>query len=103
MMWKVPRDREVLTGNDRFEGFNVDMLKAMAEKANFTYEIKLVNDSLYGAVRAKSQQLLVQIFPLLQKAEFLSAGGRTWFVQQQSGKNLLWRSKSFTCYREVTF
>ncbi|XP_045206208.1 glutamate receptor 1-like [Mercenaria mercenaria] len=35
-------------GNDRFEGYCIDMIKGVAEMANFTYILKLVNDSEYG-------------------------------------------------------
>ncbi|XP_055342806.1 glutamate receptor-like isoform X2 [Paramacrobiotus metropolitanus] len=50
LMWKKPKDGEELKGNARFEGFCVDLLEKIARLANFTYEIKLVNDSLYGRI-----------------------------------------------------
>ena len=38
-------DRE---GNDRFEGYIVDLLEQLAHKARFTYSITLVKDGKYG-------------------------------------------------------
>ena len=42
------RDK-TLTGNDRFEGYCVDLLDLMAEQMNINYTIKPVADSKYGA------------------------------------------------------
>ncbi|XP_026088021.1 glutamate receptor ionotropic, kainate 5-like isoform X2 [Carassius auratus] len=36
-------------GNDRYEGFCVDMLREMAAMLKFSFRIKLVDDGLYGA------------------------------------------------------
>jgi ABC-type amino acid transport substrate-binding protein len=38
----------VLEGNDRFEGYLIDLLKIIAEKLEFTYSISLSEDSKYG-------------------------------------------------------
>ncbi|XP_036416802.1 glutamate receptor ionotropic, kainate 4 [Colossoma macropomum] len=37
-----------LEGNDRYEGFCVDMLKELADILKFKYRIKLVSDGVYG-------------------------------------------------------
>lgn len=37
-----------LEGNDRYEGFCVDMLKELADILKFKYRIRLVGDGLYG-------------------------------------------------------
>ena len=36
-------------GNDRFEGYCVDMLEIIAQHLGFNYTIKLVDDGQYGA------------------------------------------------------
>uniref|UniRef100_A0A3P9AII1 Glutamate receptor n=1 Tax=Esox lucius TaxID=8010 RepID=A0A3P9AII1_ESOLU len=36
-------------GNDRYEGFCVDMLRELADMLKFSFRIKLVDDGLYGA------------------------------------------------------
>jgi len=42
-----PRHQE-LEGNERYEGFCVDMLKELADILKFKYSIQLVGDGLYG-------------------------------------------------------
>jgi len=37
-----------LTGNLRFEGFCIDLLKAIATQVGFQYKIELVPDNMYG-------------------------------------------------------
>ncbi|XP_070143785.1 glutamate receptor ionotropic, kainate 2 isoform X3 [Drosophila kikkawai] len=37
-----------LTGNIRFEGFCIDLLKAIAQQVGFQYKIELVPDNMYG-------------------------------------------------------
>ena len=39
----------VLKGNDRFEGFCVELLQEIAELVGFKYRIELVPDGKYGA------------------------------------------------------
>ncbi|XP_070292440.1 LOW QUALITY PROTEIN: glutamate receptor ionotropic, kainate 5-like [Salvelinus sp. IW2-2015] len=38
-----------LQGNDRYQGFCVDMLREMSDLLKFSFRIKLVDDGLYGA------------------------------------------------------
>lgn len=38
-----------LEGNDRFEGFCVDLLREMSTSLGFRYRLKLVRDGAYGA------------------------------------------------------
>uniref|UniRef100_A0A8C3LLL9 Glutamate receptor n=2 Tax=Phasianinae TaxID=9072 RepID=A0A8C3LLL9_CHRPC len=44
-----------LFGNDRFEGYCIDLLKELAVILGFTYEIRLVEDGKYGAQDDKGQ------------------------------------------------
>lgn len=41
-------DAENRTGNDRFEGYSVDLIKEIADLLEFKYTIKLVEDGVYG-------------------------------------------------------
>ena len=41
-------DSENRTGNDRFEGYSVDLIKEIADLLEFKYQIKLVEDGVYG-------------------------------------------------------
>ena len=43
------KSEQALLGNDRFEGFCVDLLGEIAEEVGFQYEIRLVPDGKYGA------------------------------------------------------
>ena len=38
-----------LTGNDRYEGFCIDLLQTIAEALDFHYELHLVPDGKFGA------------------------------------------------------
>uniref|UniRef100_UPI00398E5901 glutamate receptor ionotropic, kainate 1 isoform X2 n=1 Tax=Pristiophorus japonicus TaxID=55135 RepID=UPI00398E5901 len=44
-----------LYGNDRFEGYCLDLLKELSNILGFTYEVKLVADGKYGAQNEKSE------------------------------------------------
>ncbi|XP_074657255.1 glutamate receptor 2-like [Tubulanus polymorphus] len=46
---KLPEDGTPLVGNQRFEGYCVDLAELIAKEANFEYTIKLVKDKKYGA------------------------------------------------------
>ncbi|MGH0164537.1 UNVERIFIED_CONTAM: hypothetical protein FKN15_060058 [Acipenser sinensis] len=46
---------KALSGNDRFEGFCIDLLKELAHILGFIYEIRLVPDGKYGAQDEKGQ------------------------------------------------
>ena len=43
-------DEEAPTGNNRFEGFCVDLLEQIANQVGFNYQIELVQDNNYGAL-----------------------------------------------------
>ncbi|KAH8272463.1 hypothetical protein KR044_005141, partial [Drosophila immigrans] len=42
------KDDVNLTGNARFEGFCIDLLKAISQQVGFQYKIELVPDNMYG-------------------------------------------------------
>ncbi|XP_048840419.1 glutamate receptor ionotropic, kainate 1 isoform X2 [Brienomyrus brachyistius] len=46
---------KALYGNDRFEGYCVDLLKELSNILGFTYEVKLVSDGKYGAQNDKGE------------------------------------------------
>lgn len=41
-------DKDNRTGNDRYEGFCVDLMERIALKAGFNYTLVLVHDNQYG-------------------------------------------------------
>lgn len=44
-----------LYGNDRFEGYCLDLLKELSSILGFLYEVKLVSDGKYGAQNDKGE------------------------------------------------
>ncbi len=48
MLKPQPPDRN-LTGNDRYEGYCVDLAEHLSKIVNFTYEFRLVKDKKFGA------------------------------------------------------
>ena len=47
-MRKKTEQGEKLEGNERYEGYCIDLLKKIANIVGFNYTIKLVEDGLYG-------------------------------------------------------
>ena len=45
----LKEDSETLVGNDRYEGFNVDLIEEISQILGFNYTIKLVADWNYGS------------------------------------------------------
>ena len=48
----TPEEKErniTFTGNDRFEGYVVDLCEMLSKLMNFTYELSLVKDNKFGA------------------------------------------------------
>ena len=45
----LKEDSETLVGNDRYEGFNVDLIEEISQILGFHYTIKLVADGNYGS------------------------------------------------------
>ncbi|XP_045204260.2 glutamate receptor 3-like [Mercenaria mercenaria] len=54
MIKKPDKNGKPLLGNDRFEGYVKDLAEKISEKYKFEYEIRLVNDSRYGAFVKKN-------------------------------------------------
>ncbi|KAK0131484.1 Glutamate receptor ionotropic, kainate 3 [Merluccius polli] len=51
----LKKSDKALVGNDRFEGFCIDLLKELANILGFSYEIRLVADGKYGSQDDKGQ------------------------------------------------
>lgn len=54
-MLKISRQK--LTGNDRFEGFSIDLIEALSKELDFDYEIRIVADERYGAEVDKEKKI----------------------------------------------
>lgn len=53
-MMQKKSDKELI-GNDRFEGYCLDLLKELSNILGFTYEVRLVGDGKYGAQNDKGE------------------------------------------------
>ena len=45
---------EVLSGNDRFEGFVFDIIDEISKMLGFHYQFKLVDDGKYGSINKET-------------------------------------------------
>lgn len=68
------REDTNLRGNDRFQGFCIDLLKTVADQLTFNYVIELVPDRKYGAVDPNTGEWNGMVRELLQK---VSLGSRS--------------------------
>jgi len=60
-MLKTPKPGQNLTGNDKFEGYCVDLMERLSKSLNITYEIRLVKDGKFGS---KSKQIIYLYFSI---------------------------------------
>lgn len=51
----TPKNGEVLTGNARYEGYSMDLIAAIANILNFTFEFELAADGKYGNYDPKTK------------------------------------------------
>ncbi|KAK9710764.1 Receptor family ligand binding region [Popillia japonica] len=49
IMLRIPEPGEILSGNDRFEGYCKDLADLIARRLGINYEIRIVKDGSYGA------------------------------------------------------
>lgn len=50
------KDDKNLTGNARYEGFCIDLLKRISGLVGFQYSIRLVPDHMYGVYNPETQE-----------------------------------------------
>lgn len=43
-----------LTGNDRFEGFGIELIQKLSEKLGFNYTFRLQEDGAYGSLNKET-------------------------------------------------
>ncbi|XP_066895252.1 glutamate receptor ionotropic, kainate 4 isoform X1 [Kogia breviceps] len=67
-------NHQEMKGNDRYEGFCVDMLKELAEILRFNYKIRLVGDGVYGVPEANGTWTGMVGELIARKADLAVAG-----------------------------
>lgn len=78
---------EVLKGNDRYEGFCMDLISEIAKLLNFTFEFELAPDGKYGNYDPKTKSWNGLIKELLDRVKRTS---------------ILWTNRYFLFYRKRT-
>ena len=78
-------NKEVLTGNDQFEGHNIDLIDAIAKILGFNYTIRLVEDGKYGSIDKKSGQWNGMIGELLSQKADLAIADLTITYEREQG------------------
>ncbi|XP_031364640.1 glutamate receptor ionotropic, kainate 1 isoform X4 [Apis dorsata] len=66
-----------LTGNARFEGFCIDLLKWIANQVGFQYAIRLVPDHMYGVYDPKTKEWNGIVRELMEKRADLAVASMT--------------------------
>ncbi|XP_066250677.1 glutamate receptor ionotropic, kainate 2 [Euwallacea similis] len=71
------KDDQNLTGNARYEGFCIDLLKWIAGQVGFQYTIKLVPDHMYGVYDPETKQWNGIVQQLMEKKADLAVASMT--------------------------
>ena len=66
------KDSEQKSGNERYEGYSVDLIESISEILGFNYTIRLVEDGLYGSYDKNTDTWTGMIGELLSQACFIS-------------------------------
>nr|KAF7419983.1 hypothetical protein H0235_010280 [Vespula pensylvanica] len=79
--WEQPyvmlRNRGNFSGNERYEGFCIDLLKEIAHMVGFTYRIELVPDGKYGVYDYETGEWNGIVRQLMDKKADLAVGSMT--------------------------
>lgn len=63
-----------LYGNDRFEGYCIDLLRELSGILGFRYEVRLVEDGKYGALDESTGQWNGMVRELMDHVSFTASG-----------------------------
>ncbi|CAM1332543.1 Uncharacterised protein g10896 [Pycnogonum litorale] len=79
----LKKNHHVLSGNDRFEGYCIDLVRLLAERLHFEYEINLTEDNSYGYRDPETGEWRGMIGDLLNWRADLVIGDLTITYQRQ--------------------
>ena len=65
------KDSEQKTGNDRYEGYNVDLVESIAQILGFNYTIRIVEDGKYGSYDKATDSWNGMIGELLSQVPYI--------------------------------
>lgn len=76
---------EALVGNDRFEGYNIDLISEVAKILGFNYTINPVGDGKYGSYNSKNKTWNGMIGELLSQKADLAVADLTITYEREQG------------------
>ena len=71
MMLRQSENGEVFTGNDRYEGYCIDLMKELADIIGFEYEIREVADDNYGSEVSGTKQWNGMVGELIKRVSYV--------------------------------
>lgn len=74
------KDDKNLTGNARYEGFCIDLLKSIAGQVGFQYTLKLVPDHMYGVYDPETKEWNGIVRELMEKVNISFSNFNTFYV-----------------------
>ncbi|XP_077159510.1 glutamate receptor ionotropic, kainate 2 isoform X6 [Paroedura picta] len=91
-----------LYGNDRFEGYCIDLLRELSTFLGFTYEIKLVEDGKYGARDDASGQWNGMVRELIDHKSKIATYEKMWAFMNSRRQSVLVKSNEEGIQRVLT-
>ncbi|XP_055372233.1 glutamate receptor ionotropic, kainate 2 isoform X4 [Condylostylus longicornis] len=71
------RDDKTATGNARYEGFCIDLLRQIAKQVGFQYQIQMVPDNMYGVYNPDSKKWNGIVHELMERRADLAVASMT--------------------------
>ena len=84
-------NKEALSGNDQFEGYNVDLVEHISKILNFDYEIRIVADGNYGSTDKDTGQWNGMIGELLTQVGLHTVCPKVPFKSKVPLFSAIWR------------
>ncbi|XP_030785376.1 glutamate receptor ionotropic, kainate 2 isoform X6 [Rhinopithecus roxellana] len=91
-----------LYGNDRFEGYCIDLLRELSTILGFTYEIRLVEDGKYGAQDDANGQWNGMVRELIDHKSKISTYDKMWAFMSSRRQSVLVKSNEEGIQRVLT-
>ncbi|XP_023583373.1 glutamate receptor ionotropic, kainate 2 isoform X5 [Trichechus manatus latirostris] len=91
-----------LYGNDRFEGYCIDLLRELSTILGFTYEIRLVEDGKYGAQDDTNGQWNGMVRELIDHKSKISTYDKMWAFMSSRRQSVLVKSNEEGIQRVLT-
>lgn len=70
-LFRIPKEGEYLEGNDRYEGFAVDLVDGISKMLGFKYVLRLVDDNKHGSYNKETKKWNGLVKELLDRVRFI--------------------------------